>query len=79
MTPLPSQSRDVHSSEEAPTQQHDESKWDEWEDPRNQHNPRNWSRLFKWTPVILVSFIEFLTTMPNFMYAPNLTGELSNQ
>jgi multidrug resistance protein len=46
---------------------------DEWEAEDNLNNPRNWKRWFKWTTVILVSFIEFLTTMPNFMYAPNIT------
>lgn len=45
----------------------------EWDDETNRDNPRNWSAFFKWATVVLVSFIEFLTTMPNFMYAPNIT------
>ena len=54
---------------------------DAWDDPSNPSNPRNWSSWFKWATVILVSFIEFLTTMPNFMYAPNvslLSGRMMN-
>lgn len=46
---------------------------EEWNVEDNLDNPRNWKRWFKWTIVVLVSFIEFLTTMPNFMYAPNIT------
>lgn len=46
---------------------------DEWESSDNQRNPRNWTSTYKWATVALVSFIEFLTTMPNFMYAPNIT------
>lgn len=45
----------------------------DWDDETNRDNPRNWRAFFKWATVVLVSFIEFLTTMPNFMYAPNIT------
>ncbi len=58
------------SGTERPHNQHAEH---EWEAEENLNNPRNWKRSFKWATVILVSFIEFLTTMPNFMYAPNIT------
>lgn len=46
---------------------------DDWDASQNKQNPRNWTSTYKWTTVALVSFIEFLTTMPNFMYAPNIT------
>lgn len=71
-TPLLKQhNRDVESREiDSASTGHDE---DEWDDEDNRHNPRNWSRFFKWATVVLVSFIEFLTTKPNFMYAPNIT------
>lgn len=45
---------------------------DLWSNEDNASNPRNWTSTYKWMTVALVSFIEFLTTMPNFMYAPNI-------
>ena len=34
---------------------------DDWDVEENRDNPRNWASWFKWSTVILVSFIEFLT------------------
>lgn len=71
-TPLLQQSHnDVENRNTASTSgEYDD---DQWDDKDNPDNPRNWSSFFKWATVVLVSFTEFLTTMPNFMYAPNIT------
>ena len=69
-TPLLSSKQSHMSEQHGFTSQHIEN---EWESASNKRNPRNWTSTFKWSTVALVSFIEFMTTMPNFMYAPNIT------
>lgn len=39
---------------------------DEWTAEHNKRNPRNWTFTYKWATVALVSFIEFLTSVPPF-------------
>lgn len=58
------ENRHASSGGESSTQQGDEAD-DEWES--SEQNPRNWRSWIKWGLVVLVSYIEFLTTMPNFM------------
>ena len=52
---------DVESGRSNYEQRSNQHVEDEWDAAENRNNPRNWKASFKWTTVILVSFIEFMT------------------